>query len=46
MGVPIGPLGLLVAVELLPDLMRTVGNVTIDTATAAAIDRRSEPPAA
>jgi Na+/H+-dicarboxylate symporter len=40
MGVPIGPLGLLVAVEMLPDLMRTVGNVTIDTAVAAAIDRR------
>ena len=40
MGVPIGPLGLLVAVELLPDLMRTVGNVTSDTAVAAAIDRR------
>lgn len=39
MGVPIGPLGLLVAVEMLPDLMRTVGNVTADTGLAAAIDR-------
>jgi len=42
MGVPIAPLGLLVAVELLPDLMRTVGNVTADTAVAAAIDRYSD----
>ena len=40
MGVPIGPLGLLVAVELLPDLMRTVGNVASDTAVATVIDRR------
>jgi Na+/H+-dicarboxylate symporter len=39
MGVPIGPLGLLVAVEVLPDLMRTLGNVTADTAVAATIDR-------
>jgi Na+/H+-dicarboxylate symporter len=43
MGVPIAPLGLLVAVELLPDLMRTVGNVTADTAVAATIDRYSDP---
>ena len=42
MGVPIGPLGLLVAVEMLPDLMRTVGNVTADTACAATIDRYSQ----
>ena len=41
MGVPIETLGLLVAVELLPDLMRTVGNVTADTAVAATIDRRA-----
>jgi proton glutamate symport protein len=40
MGVPIGPLALLVAVEMMPDLMRTVGNVTMDTALAAAVDRR------
>jgi len=33
-------LGLLVAVELLPDLMRTVGNVASDTAVATVIDRR------
>jgi Na+/H+-dicarboxylate symporter len=39
MGVPVGPLALLVAVEMLPDLMRTVGNVTMDTAVTATIDR-------
>jgi proton glutamate symport protein len=39
MGVPIGPLALLVAVEMMPDLMRTVGNVTMDTALAAVVDR-------
>lgn len=39
MGAPIEPLALLVAVEMMPDLMRTVGNVTMDTALAAAVDR-------
>ncbi|WP_313958519.1 dicarboxylate/amino acid:cation symporter [Novosphingobium sp. 9] len=39
MGVPLWPLGILVAVEMLPDIMRTVGNVTMDTAITAAIDR-------
>lgn len=39
MGVPVGPLGLLVAVEMLPDLMRTLGNVTMDVAVTATIDR-------
>ncbi|MXO74962.1 cation:dicarboxylase symporter family transporter [Altererythrobacter aerius] len=42
MGVPIGPLALLVAVEMMPDLMRTIGNVTLDTALAAAVDRKVE----
>lgn len=40
-GIPIAPLGLLVAVEMLPDLMRTLGNVTMDVATTATIDRRT-----
>lgn len=40
MGVPLGPLALLVAVEMLPDIMRTVGNVTMDIAVTAAVDRR------
>ncbi len=41
MGVPIEPLALLVAVEMLPDVMRTLGNVTMDVAVTATIDRRS-----
>jgi Na+/H+-dicarboxylate symporter len=40
MGVPIEPLALLVAVEMLPDIMRTVGNVTMDVAVTAVADRR------
>ena len=41
MGVPIEPLALLVAVEMLPDVMRTVGNVTMDVAVTATIDHSS-----
>lgn len=40
MGVPIEALGLLVAVETIPDLFRTVGNVTMDVAVAATISAR------
>ena len=40
MGVPIEPLALLVAVEMIPDVMRTTGNVTMDVAVTAAVDRR------
>lgn len=39
MGVPVEPLALLVAVEMLPDLMRTLGNVTMNVAVASAVDR-------
>src|SRR3569623_1837529 len=35
MGVPIEALGLLVAVETVPDLFRTLGNVTMDVAVTA-----------
>jgi Na+/H+-dicarboxylate symporter len=42
MGVPLAPLALLVAVEVLPDIMRTVGNVTMDVAVAATVDRKSQ----
>ncbi len=42
MGVPIAPLALLVAVEILPDLMRTLGNVTMDVAVTAAVDKGRE----
>ncbi|MEJ2459001.1 MAG: cation:dicarboxylase symporter family transporter [Novosphingobium sp.] len=38
MGVPLWPLGILVAVEMLPDIMRTAGNVTMDVAVASAVD--------
>ncbi len=45
MGLPIEPLALLIAVEVLPDLIRTLGNVSNDvaaTATAARISGFSE----
>jgi Na+/H+-dicarboxylate symporter len=41
MGVPIGPLALLVAVEMLPDIVRTLGNVTMNVAVTATVDRRA-----
>ena len=41
MGVPIEPLALLVAVETLPDIVRTTGNVSMDMATTATVARRS-----
>ncbi|MEM7703196.1 MAG: cation:dicarboxylase symporter family transporter [Pseudomonadota bacterium] len=39
MGVPIEPLALLVAVEMLPDIMRTLGNVTMNVAVTSVVDR-------
>ena len=39
MGVPIAPLALLVAVETLPDLMRTLGNVSMDVAATTVAAR-------
>jgi proton glutamate symport protein len=42
MGVPLEALGILVAVETVPDLFRTVGNVTMDVAVATAIGRNSD----
>ena len=39
MGVPIEALGLLVAVETIPDLFRTIGNVTMDIAVTTAVAR-------
>jgi proton glutamate symport protein len=38
LGVPIAPLALLVAVEMIPDIFRTVGNVTMDVAVTAVVD--------
>jgi Na+/H+-dicarboxylate symporter len=40
MGVPIEALGLLIAVETVPDLFRTVGNVTMDTAVTLSVAAR------
>ncbi|WP_375397721.1 dicarboxylate/amino acid:cation symporter [uncultured Sphingomonas sp.] len=40
MGVPVEALGLLVAVETVPDLFRTLGNVTMDVAVTATIAAR------
>ncbi|KHS43365.1 dicarboxylate/amino acid:cation symporter [Novosphingobium subterraneum] len=45
MGIPVEPLAILVAVEVLPDLMRTLGNVTMDVAVTAAVDRAHSEPA-
>jgi proton glutamate symport protein len=42
MGVPVEPLALLVAVEMLPDIVRTLGNVTMDVAVTATVDRNTE----
>lgn len=41
MGIPIEPLALLIAVEVLPDITRTLGNVTWDV-TAAGVASRGE----
>ena len=40
MGVPVAPLAILIAVETIPDIFRTLGNVTWDVAVAGAVDRR------
>ena len=39
MGIPIEPLGLLVAIETFPDIMRTLGNVTMDIAVTGTVAR-------
>jgi Na+/H+-dicarboxylate symporter len=46
LGVPIEPLALLIAVETIPDIFRTLGNVTWDVAVTAAVDRRFDRSAA
>ena len=43
LGIPLGPLALLIAVEMIPDIFRTFGNVTMDVAATAAVDRRTAP---
>lgn len=44
LGVPIAPLALLVAVEMVPDIFRTLGNVTMDVALAAVVNRSAAEP--
>lgn len=41
MGVPAAPLALLIAVETIPDIFRTVGNVTMDVAVTGTAHRLS-----
>lgn len=41
MGVPIEPLVILIAVETLPDIVRTTGNVAMDVATTSTVAKRT-----
>ena len=41
LGVPIAPLGLLIAVETFPDIFRTLGNVSMDLAATATVSART-----
>jgi Na+/H+-dicarboxylate symporter len=41
LGVPVEPLALLIAVEMVPDIFRTLGNVTMDVALTANVDREA-----
>ncbi|HEU0065682.1 MAG TPA: cation:dicarboxylase symporter family transporter [Sphingomonas sp.] len=41
LGIPLAPFGLLVAVETIPDIFRTLGNVTADLAVTATVEARS-----
>ncbi|MDQ3079815.1 MAG: dicarboxylate/amino acid:cation symporter [Pseudomonadota bacterium] len=41
MGLPIEPLALLIAVEVIPDIFRTLSNVTMDVAVTGAVARRT-----
>ena len=43
MGVPVAPLAILIAVETIPDIFRTLGNVTMDVAVTGAVDRDRRP---
>ena len=42
MGVPVEPLAILVAVEMLPDIMRTLANVTMNVAVAASVEQTAD----
>ena len=43
LGVPVAPLGLLIAVETIPDIFRTLGNVTADLAATVTVARHGRP---
>lgn len=45
MGLPVEPLGLLLAVDMIPDIFATIGNVTADL-TATCLVARTQPPSA
>jgi Na+/H+-dicarboxylate symporter len=42
LGVPIAPLGLLIAVETIPDIFRTLGNVSMNLAATATVAARTK----
>jgi Na+/H+-dicarboxylate symporter len=44
MGLPVGPLGLLLAVDTIPDVFATVGNVTADMAATSIVARSAHRP--
>jgi len=41
LGVPVEPLALLIAVEVLPDIVRTLGNVMMDVAVTTTVSRQA-----
>ncbi len=43
LGIPLGPLALLIAVEMIPDIFRTFGNVSMDVAVTTVVDKRTAP---
>jgi Na+/H+-dicarboxylate symporter len=45
MGLPLEPLGVLLAIDTLPDVFATVGNVTADLTATSVVARRTPPPA-
>jgi Na+/H+-dicarboxylate symporter len=46
MGVPAGPLALMLAVDTLPDVIATLGNVTADITAVSVVVRQSSSDAA
>jgi Na+/H+-dicarboxylate symporter len=42
MGLPVAPLGLMLAVETIPDVFATLGNVTGDLAATTVVARQTD----